>query len=78
MRQSSNLALLIVRHGVQLQVRKEIFGDLRNSVSTFQNFQRQRETTLTRSAELLADQVRPRLRPTLQPRLHSPLTCPRW
>lgn len=29
--------------------------DLRNSVSTFENFQRERETMLTRSVELLAD-----------------------
>ena len=47
--------LLIVRRTVQLQVRKEILEDLRNSVNTFQNFQRQREATLTRSAELLAN-----------------------
>jgi signal transduction histidine kinase len=40
---------------VQTQVTKEIFSDLRNSVSTFQNFQRERELTLTHSAELLAD-----------------------
>src|ERR1700730_13291359 len=48
-------SLLLVRHSVQKQVRREIFADLRNSVSTFQNFQRERELTLTRSAELLAD-----------------------
>ena len=30
-------------------------ADLRNSVSTFQNFQRERELTLSHSAELLAD-----------------------
>ncbi len=47
--------LLLVRHSVQKQVRREIFADLRNSVSTFQNFQREREVTLTHSAELLAD-----------------------
>jgi len=47
--------LLIVRHAVQLQVRKQIVEDLSNSVNTFQNFEKQRETTLTRSAELLAD-----------------------
>jgi len=29
--------------------------DLRNSVSTFENFQHEREKMLTRSAELLAD-----------------------
>jgi len=48
-------SLLLVRHSVQKQVRLEIFADLRNSVSTFQNFQRERELTLTHSAELLAD-----------------------
>jgi signal transduction histidine kinase len=48
-------SLLLVRHSVQKQVRREIFADLRNSVSTFQNFQRERELTLTRAAELLAD-----------------------
>jgi signal transduction histidine kinase len=48
-------SLLLVRHSVQKQIRGEIFADLRNSVSTFQNFQRERELTLTHSAELLAD-----------------------
>jgi signal transduction histidine kinase len=48
-------SLLLVRHSVQKQVRREIFADLRNSVSTFQNFQRERELTLTHSADLLAD-----------------------
>lgn len=46
--------LLIVRHSVQLQVRKQISEDLRNSVSTFQQVQQQREITSTRSAELVA------------------------
>jgi len=48
-------SLLLVRHTVQGQVRQEIFADLHNSVSTFQNFQRERELTLAHSAELLAD-----------------------
>lgn len=48
-------SLLLVRYSVGKQVRREIFADLRNSVSTFQNFQRERELTLTHSAELLAD-----------------------
>jgi len=47
--------LLIVRGTVELQTRKAILADLRNSVSTFQNFQRQGESTLTHSAELLAN-----------------------
>lgn len=48
-------SLLLVRHSVQKQIKREIFADLSNSVSTFQNFQRERELTLTHSAELLAD-----------------------
>ena len=48
-------SLLLVRRSVQKQVKKEICADLQNSVSTFQNFQRERELSLTRSAELLAD-----------------------
>ncbi len=48
-------SLLIVRHTVQVQVRKQILAELRNSVLTFQNDQRRREVTLTRSAELLAN-----------------------
>jgi len=48
-------SLLLVRRGVQAQVRKSIFADLRNSVSTYQNFHREHELTLTRLAELLAD-----------------------
>ncbi len=49
------MSLLLVRSSVQGQVKKGIFADLENSVSTFQNFQRERELTLTHSAELLAD-----------------------
>ena len=48
-------SLLLVRRSVQGQVKKEIFADLHNSVSTFRNFQRERELTLIHSAELLAD-----------------------
>jgi signal transduction histidine kinase len=51
----TSTSLLLVRDSVQKQIRQEIFADLRNSVSTFQNFQRERELTLTHSAELLAD-----------------------
>lgn len=47
--------LLLVRSSVRSQVKKEIFSDLENSVSTFESFQRQREVTLSRSADLLAD-----------------------
>jgi signal transduction histidine kinase len=48
-------SLLLVRRSVHKQVKKEILSDLQNSVSTFQNFQRERELNLSRSAELLAD-----------------------
>src|SRR5215813_7615397 len=48
-------SLLLVRHSVQKQIKQEIATDLQNSVTTFQNFQRSREITLTHSAELLAD-----------------------
>lgn len=47
--------LLFVRRTLQAQVRKEITDDLRNSILTFQNIQRQRELTLSRSAQLIAD-----------------------
>ena len=48
-------ALLLVHRNVRAEVRKEIFVDLHNSISTFRNFQRDRELTLAHSAELLAD-----------------------
>ncbi len=48
-------SLLLVRSSVQKQVKSRIFSDLQNSVTTFQNFQRERELTLSRSAGLLAD-----------------------
>ncbi|HEV2352011.1 MAG TPA: HAMP domain-containing sensor histidine kinase [Terriglobia bacterium] len=55
---SSGLAtatVLIVRHEVQKRAQADIEEALRNSVVTFQNFQREREATLMRSAGLLAD-----------------------
>ncbi len=51
----TSATLLLVRHRVRLQVRAQIFEGLRNSVGTFQNFQRQREVTLAHVAELLAN-----------------------
>ncbi len=51
----TSLSLLLVRQTVQSQVASEIYSDLRNSVATFQSFQREQETTLSRSADLLAD-----------------------
>jgi signal transduction histidine kinase len=47
--------LWMVRRSVRIQLHREIAEDLRNSVAVFQNVQRQRETSLTRSAELLAN-----------------------
>ena len=47
--------LLVVRGTVQQEARREIQRDLKNSVLTFQDFQRQRQQTLARSAGLLAD-----------------------
>jgi signal transduction histidine kinase len=48
-------SLLLVRRTVQAEVKKSIFADLHNSVSTYQNFYHERELTLTHLAELLAD-----------------------
>ncbi|HEX8815786.1 MAG TPA: ATP-binding protein [Terriglobales bacterium] len=48
-------SFLLVRRSVQAQVRKSIVADLNNSVSTFQNFQQEREVTLSHLADLLAD-----------------------
>jgi len=48
------LSLLVVRHSVQQRVREGIVKDLQNSVTTFRNFQHDREVILTRSAELVA------------------------
>src|SRR5215470_9122137 len=47
--------LWMVRRSVRIQLRKEIAEDLRNSVAVFRNVQRQREVSLSRSAELLAN-----------------------
>jgi len=48
------LSLLVVRHSMRSHVRDGIVQDLRNSVTTFQNFQHDREAMLTHSAELVA------------------------
>ena len=48
------LSLLVVRQSMQSHVREGIVQDLRNSVTTFQNFQHDRELMLTHSAELVA------------------------
>ena len=47
--------LLIVRYSVQKRVRAGIQEDLRNSVNIYESFEQQRQETLTRSAELLAN-----------------------
>lgn len=47
--------LLIVSYSVQKRVRENIREELRNSVNTYQSFEKQREETLIRSAALLAN-----------------------
>lgn len=49
------VSLLIVQRSVENQVRRNLRVDLANSVETFRNFQREREDSLARSAELMAD-----------------------
>ena len=50
----TSATLWMVHRSVRVQLQKEIANDLGSSVSVFQDFQRQREITLARSAELLA------------------------
>jgi signal transduction histidine kinase len=47
--------LFVARQTAERQVRLQIFQDLRNSVYTFQNVQREREQSLTHFASLMAD-----------------------
>lgn len=47
--------LFVARQTAEKQVRRQIFEDLRNSVYTFQNVQREREQSLTHFAALMAD-----------------------
>jgi len=49
------VSLLIVQRSVEYQVRSNLRLDLANSVETFRNFQKEREESLARSAELMAD-----------------------
>lgn len=51
----TSTALLLVRRRVEQQLRGQILQDLRNSVATFQNVERQRVVSLRHSGELLAD-----------------------
>jgi signal transduction histidine kinase len=48
-------SLIVVRRVVAQHVRMQIVQDVRNSVVTFENVQSQRETSLARSARLMAD-----------------------
>jgi len=50
----TSTTLLLVRYRVQIHARDEITQALHNSVVTFQSLQRERESTLERSAALLA------------------------
>jgi len=50
----TSLSLLLVRHSLQSEIRRQIFSDLRNSVSTFANFRREQESTLSHAADLVA------------------------
>src|ERR1041385_6125766 len=59
----TSTTLLLVRYRVQIHVREEIAQALHNSVVTFQSLQQQRETTLERSAALLA--TLPPLKPVM-------------
>lgn len=49
------VALLIVQRRARQQASDVTYAAMHNSLTTFQNFQRHREQTLERSAELLAD-----------------------
>jgi len=49
------VSLLIVQRSVEYQVRRNLRLDLANSVETFRNFQKEREESLARSAQLMAD-----------------------
>ena len=49
------VSLLIVQRSVENQVRRNLRVDLSNSVETFRNLQRERENSLARSADLMAD-----------------------
>src|SRR6267378_1514296 len=51
----TGVTLWMVGRTVRVQLRKEIAESLRNSVTVFRDFQRQREIGLAGSAELLAN-----------------------
>jgi signal transduction histidine kinase len=62
----TSASLLVARRIMGTQVRGEISEDLRNSLSTFQNLQHQRELGLDRTTRLLADM------PTLRALMTAP------
>ena len=51
----TSTTLLLVRREVENQLRRQIVDDLHNSVSTFENVQKQRQSSLRRTAELVAN-----------------------
>jgi signal transduction histidine kinase/ActR/RegA family two-component response regulator len=51
----TSATLFIVGYRVQYRVREDIRQDLRTSVNTYESFDRQRQETLSRSAQLLAN-----------------------
>jgi signal transduction histidine kinase/ActR/RegA family two-component response regulator len=48
------VTLLVVRHNAQVQVQRQMEGDARNAILTFQVMQNQRQTVLANKADLLA------------------------
>lgn len=51
----ASATVYVVRRRMEQKVRADLAEAVRNSLVTFQNFQRQREATLARSARLMAD-----------------------
>ena len=51
----TSATLFIVGYRVQHRVREDIHQDLRTSVNTYESFDRQRQETLSRAAQLLAN-----------------------
>ena len=62
----TSLSLLFVRQTLRTRVTQEIFSQLRNSVTTFQSFQREREMIVSHFADLLADEPTVRVLMTTQ------------
>src|SRR3954465_7960307 len=51
----TSTSLFLVRRSVEQHLRQQIRQDLRNSVASFQNVERQRELSLRHAAELVAN-----------------------